>query len=66
MNCAGWGEMKDIDAIINRHMARLLGELEDAGCPAIFREAVKSKLIWLRQDMKEKSERPDHERQRRT
>jgi len=39
------------DAIINRHMARLLSELEDAGCPAIFRDAVKSKLAWLRSDL---------------
>jgi len=56
------GEMKDTDAIVNRHMARLLGELEDAGCPALFREAVKSKLVWLRQDLKEQEERPDDER----
>ena len=39
------------DAIINRHMARLLSELEDAGCPVIFRDAVKSKLAWLRSDL---------------
>jgi hypothetical protein len=40
------------DAIINRHMARLLSELEDAGCPSIFRDAVKSKLAWLRSDLR--------------
>jgi hypothetical protein len=39
------------DTIINRHMARLLSELEDAGCPVIFRDAVKSKLAWLRSDL---------------
>jgi hypothetical protein len=38
--------MTESDAIINRHMARLLSELEDAGCPTIFVEAVKSKLVW--------------------
>ena len=45
--------MTDSDTIINRHMARLLSELEDAGCPVIFRDAVKSKLAWLRQDLNE-------------
>ena len=44
-------DMTDTDAVINRHMARLLTELEDAGCPVIFRDAVKSKLTWLRQDL---------------
>ena len=43
--------MTDTDAVINRHMARLLTELEEAACPAIFRDAVKSKLAWLRQDL---------------
>ena len=43
--------MTESDAIINRHMARLLSELEDAGCPTIFVEAVKSKLVWLRRDL---------------
>jgi hypothetical protein len=49
--------MKDTDAIINRHIARLLSELEEAACPVIFRDAVKSKLQWLRSDlMKELNE----------
>ena len=46
-------DMTDTDAIINRHMARLLTELEEAACPAIFRDAVKSKLSWMRQDLNE-------------
>jgi len=37
-------------------MARLLQELEDAGCPVIFRDAVKSKLQWLRKDLNEMNE----------
>jgi len=53
--------MKDTDAIINRHMARLLSELEEAGCPAIFRDAVKSKLQWLRADLSETKEAERHE-----
>ena len=51
--------MKDVnglsatDRICNRHMARLLSELEDANCPSIFIEAVKGKLAWLRADLNE-------------
>ncbi len=41
-----------IDAICNRHIARILTDLEEANCPAIFRDAVKSKLQWLRSDLK--------------
>jgi len=41
------------DRLVNRHMARLLDELQDAGCPAIFREAVKSEMVWLRSDLNE-------------
>ena len=46
-------EMSDTDRIINRHTARLLTELEQAGCPVLFRDAVKSKLGWLRSDLNE-------------
>ena len=46
-------EPTETDRIINRHMARLLSELEDAGCPVVFRDAVKSKLAWMRSDLKE-------------
>ena len=45
--------MKEIDMICNRHMARLLDELEEANCPAIYRNAVKGKLQWLRKDLNE-------------
>lgn len=46
-------EMKDANGIVNRHIARLLSDLEDAGCPAIFRDAVKAELQWLRSDLNE-------------
>lgn len=45
--------MRDTDSIVNRHIARLLAELEEAGCPVIFRNAVKQKLQWLRSDLNE-------------
>ena len=54
--------MKDMEAVVNRHIARLLSELEEAGCPAIFREAVKSKLQWLRADLNEMNEGERHAR----
>lgn len=42
-----------IDRCVNRHIARLLSELEEANCPAIYRDAVKGKLGWLRSDLHE-------------
>jgi len=41
----------ETSTIINRHMARLLSDLEDAACPAIYRDAVKAELMWLRSDL---------------
>jgi len=49
-------EMREMNAIVNRHIARLMTELEDANCPAIFRDAVKSELVWMRQDLNEMKE----------
>jgi hypothetical protein len=58
--------MKEPSVIVNRHMARLLADLEDAGCPVVFRECVKSRLQWLREDLtetKETDERTDRRAQ---
>lgn len=44
-------ETTEINRIVNRHMARILTELTDAGCPALFVDAVKSKLQWMRSDL---------------
>jgi len=49
-------ELSDTDRTINRHIARLLTELEEARCPSVFVQAVKSKLSWLRSDLKELEE----------
>ena len=37
--------------IVNRHMARTLEGLTEAGCPAVFVIAVKSNMRWLRSDV---------------
>jgi len=37
--------------IINRHMARLLTNLEQAECPRLFLDAIKNELGWLRADL---------------
>ena len=55
-------ELSDTDRIINRHIARLLTELEEARCPSVFVQAVKSKLSWLRSDLKEMEEMKDETR----
>jgi hypothetical protein len=41
----------DIIRLINRHMARLLTDLEDAGCPKLYIQAVKSAFTWLKDDV---------------
>ena len=43
--------LNETGRIINRHKARLLTNLEDAGCPQIFRNAVVAELDWLRSDL---------------
>jgi hypothetical protein len=47
----GTNDMTETNLIINRHMARLLQNLEDAACPDIYRDAVKAALVWLRSDL---------------
>jgi hypothetical protein len=42
----------DIIRLINRHMARLLTDLEDAGCPKLYIQAVKGALTWLKDDVR--------------
>ena len=46
-------ELNEINRICNRHKARILSNLEEAGCPLIFREAVASGINWLRSDLNE-------------
>lgn len=41
----------ELSRMVNRHKARLLSNLEDAGCPQIFRNAVVAELDWLRSDL---------------
>lgn len=41
------------DKIVNRHIARLLTNLEQANCPDVYVQAVKSELSWLRSDLKD-------------
>ena len=46
-------ELNEVNRICNRHKARILKNLEDAGCPVVFRDAVSSGLNWLRSDLSE-------------
>jgi hypothetical protein len=47
--------MTDHQALVlqscNRHMARLLYNLERANCPKVYHAAVKNELAYLRDDM---------------
>ena len=46
-------EMKKDEAlrIINRHIARILTELEEEQCPVLIFDHVKDRLSWLRKDI---------------
>jgi hypothetical protein len=44
-------EMNEIIRIVNRHKARILSQLEDAGCPSLFVQSVSSNLNWMRSDL---------------
>ena len=43
----------------NRHMARLLCDLEDAQCPNVYRDVVRAGLKYLRHDMLVLSGKPE-------
>ena len=45
--------MSETDRIVNRHKARLLTDLENANCPAVYIQAVKTALNWMRSDLNE-------------
>ncbi len=64
------GEMREItdtkdsmNVIINRHMARLLCDLEEAGCPVLFRQLIKGRLQWLRSDLNNDRNGETHDRE---
>lgn len=41
----------EIARMVNRHMARLLFNLEEAGCLRAYRDAVRTEMQWLRADL---------------
>jgi hypothetical protein len=45
-----------IARIINRHMARLLSNLNDINAPVIIIQAVKSAMLWMQKDIAEELE----------
>lgn len=46
-------DQTETDRICNRHKARLLCQLEEANCPAIYIQAVRNEIEWLRKDLKD-------------
>jgi hypothetical protein len=54
-------ETKELTRIINRHKARLLRNLEDASCPMVYKDAVKTAYDWMRSDVQGLSERNEGE-----
>jgi hypothetical protein len=50
----------EVNTLVNRHMARLLTDLEDAKCPRVYHGIVKGALVWLRSDICEAQGVPDN------
>lgn len=50
-------EPTETDKVVNRHLARLLDNLEQANCPTVYVQAVKAEISWLRSDIKELQEK---------
>jgi malate synthase len=44
-------EKPTVSRVVNRHIARLMTDLEDANCPVVFRSVVKGRMQWLRDDL---------------
>ena len=44
---------EDTTRTVNRHMARLLTNLEEIHTPEIIKHAVKSEMVYLRDDLAE-------------
>jgi hypothetical protein len=55
-------EVTETERIVNRHIARLLTDLERANCPSVYVQAVKSELTWLRSDLKDMEKEKQDER----
>jgi len=49
--CNGDESVEAVYRVVNRHMARLMDELEEGGCAKVFRDAVKGKIVWMRNDI---------------
>ena len=42
---------EQVNAIVNRHIARIMTDLTEMGVPTLLSEAIKSRLQWLRSDL---------------
>lgn len=42
---------EQVNAIVNRHIARVMTDLTEMGVPTLLSEAIKSRLQWLRSDL---------------
>jgi hypothetical protein len=49
----------EIVRLCNRHIARLMCDLEDSQCPPVFRGLVRSEMQWLRRDLVEAVEKSE-------
>jgi hypothetical protein len=49
----------EIVRLCNRHIARLMCDLEDSQCPPVYRATVRAEMQWLRRDVVEAVEKSE-------
>lgn len=42
---------QEITRIINRHIARIMCNLEESGCPLVYKNATKSAMVLIHEDL---------------
>jgi hypothetical protein len=49
----------EIVRLCNRHIARVMCDLEDSQCPPVYRATVRAEMQWLRRDVVEAVEKSE-------
>jgi len=47
------GQEREIDRLTNRHIGKLLDQIENINLPEIARSAIKREFWWLNEDIKQ-------------
>lgn len=53
--------LSSTDVVVNRHMARFLTDMKEAGCPKIWIDSMKSEFVLIRHELNKLTEPKDAE-----